>query len=102
VACPCVITHVPKPAYLQKHHILPLGWGGPTTAANLVEICGTTHDAAHHAMNKMVKAKAYVDLSGYPRYARMLALRAVDEYLALHDGQWPHVYTLSHPGSEHA
>lgn len=91
--CPCVRHHSPKPAYLQRHHILPQGWGGQTIAANLVDICGTCHDAAHDAMNRLVKAQGQTSLAGYPRYARELATRAVNEYRAANGGAWPHTYT---------
>lgn len=100
-SCPCVKVHSPKPAYLQKHHIVPQSWGGQTVPDNLISICGTCHDATHDALNRLVKAQGETDLSGYPRYARELALRAVRAYVAT-NGHWPHTYTLAHPETKHA
>jgi hypothetical protein len=93
--CPCVVRHSPKPAYLQKHHIVPRSWGGPNTKENIVAICGTCHDATHDALNKLVRAQGYVKLTGYPRYAQMLAWHAVNTYCEK-NGHWPSKFTVAH------
>jgi hypothetical protein len=102
VTCPCVKAHSPKPAYLQKHHILPQAWGGQTTPLNLISICGTCHDTAHFLMNKLVRAGKWVSLDGYSPFAAKLAIRAVQEHIKLYSA-WPARYTVAHPtGDDHA
>jgi 5-methylcytosine-specific restriction endonuclease McrA len=102
VHCPCVKYHSPAPAYLQRHHILPLSWGGKTELGNLVEICGTTHDAVHDILNAYVRAEQgkgqYPWRTPYPVYARALAKRAIVQWYEKHDGDTPPtVLTSSHP-----
>lgn len=45
--CPCVTKHVPLPTVLHKHHIVPLSWGGPNTAENIIKICPNAHYNIH-------------------------------------------------------
>lgn len=45
--CICVGDHNPNPTHLQRHHIWPLGKGGPDTEENSVWLCPTTHENVH-------------------------------------------------------
>lgn len=45
--CPCRATHRPIPRRLNRHHVLPESWGGPTIPDNLIDICPTTHVNTH-------------------------------------------------------
>jgi hypothetical protein len=45
--CNCVTKHVPKALELHKHHVWPLGEGGPDVRSNLVILCPTTHSNVH-------------------------------------------------------
>lgn len=47
--CRCVSRHVPQvDAFeLERHHVWPLGKGGPDTADNLRWLCGSTHNQVH-------------------------------------------------------
>lgn len=45
--CECVAHHRPTPARYVWHHVLPRTCGGPTTAANLVQLCDSAHYAIH-------------------------------------------------------
>lgn len=94
--CPCVKRHSPKPAYLQRHHIHPEGWGGKTVRDNLIDICGTIHDATHSAINKLVRARRFVSLTEYPILARKLAVEAVSRHVEA-TGAWPVKLTVSRP-----
>ena len=45
--CACVDRHTPIPQELHRHHVWPLGEGGPDIAVNLRWICPTSHSAVH-------------------------------------------------------
>lgn len=70
--CRCIATHRPAPLELEKHHIWPLGMGGPDTADNIEWLCPTTHTNAHELLRAMVKIQQilpfqhFVDLYEQP------------------------------------
>lgn len=45
--CKCVSKHVPRPLELHKHHVWPVGEGGPDVKENLVVLCPTMHSNIH-------------------------------------------------------
>ena len=45
--CLCVANHTPEPRELHRHHVWPLGEGGPDVAGNLRWLCPTAHANAH-------------------------------------------------------
>lgn len=45
--CKCVGKHIPKALELHRHHVWPLGEGGPDVRENLVILCPTTHSNVH-------------------------------------------------------
>lgn len=45
--CRCVADHNPEPRELHRHHVWPLGEGGPDTSANLRWLCPTSHANVH-------------------------------------------------------
>jgi hypothetical protein len=45
--CKCVGKHIPRAMELHRHHVWPLGEGGPDTKANLLILCPTTHSNVH-------------------------------------------------------
>lgn len=53
-SCLCVARHVPTPRTLEHHHIWPQGHGGPTVAANLIWLCGTSHNNVHHCLDELL------------------------------------------------
>ena len=59
-ACKCVGKHIPRAMELHKHHIWPLGEGGPDTKANLLLLCPTTHSNVHMLW------RLYEDYNGRP------------------------------------
>lgn len=80
-ACHNGIRHSPKPAYLQKHHIVPKSWGGLDEVSNYVYLCGTCHDGIHAALNACVTAKDIPEAkvwTVYHPYYRRLARIAVE------------------------
>lgn len=50
-ACVAHRFHSPRPTYLEVHHVLPLGWGGPDTRENEVTVCSTGHASIHRLLN---------------------------------------------------
>lgn len=52
--CGTPIRHRPTPTVIQRHHILPISWGGdrgPQTP-----LCGSCHDSVHGLLDLMVHA----------------------------------------------
>lgn len=47
--CRCVTRHVPQvdPHELERHHVWPLGQGGPNLDVNLLWLCPSTHTQVH-------------------------------------------------------
>lgn len=71
--CKCVGKHIPKPMELHKHHIWPMGEGGPDTKANLLLLCPTTHVNVHRLWRLYEKNNgrpAWDILKNYSEYAR--------------------------------
>ncbi len=76
--CRCVVNHNPNPTHIQRHHIWPLGEGGPDTEANTVWLCANAHENVH------VLLREYKRYEGEPpwevrkrfsRYIRTLAAK---------------------------
>lgn len=81
--CQCVAFHTPVTPYVDHHHILPLGWGGPTEAANLIAICQNCHRTVHEILEEAVRRQAWPDsrfLGHLSLYAVRLARQAVLAY----------------------
>lgn len=60
--CSCVATHVPRPAELHIHHVVPLSWGGPDIATNETWLCPTAHVNVHELL------AAYKRANGLPAW----------------------------------
>jgi hypothetical protein len=69
--CKCVSKHVPRALELHKHHVWPLGEGGPDVRDNLVILCPTTHSNVHRLW------RLYEDYDGRPPWD---ILRNYSEY----------------------
>jgi len=48
--CTASITHDPKPLRFVWHHIQPHEAGGPTTPANLAQVCDSCHYSIHRLL----------------------------------------------------
>jgi hypothetical protein len=55
--------HRPAPLDTERHHIWPLGDGGPDVEENQIDICDTTHKNAHIMMAAM--KREHRDISWY-------------------------------------
>ena len=78
-ALPCQVhrTHTPKSHINERHHVWPLGLGGPTTADNIVVVCATGHNNIHALLDAYLKGDgvvAYRLLRSFTIPERQLAL----------------------------
>lgn len=53
--CRCVATHRPEPLELERHHVWPLGMGGPDEDWNQVWVCPTTHTNTHEILRAFMR-----------------------------------------------
>lgn len=58
--CKCVQNHNPNPMELNRHHVWPLGMGGPDSDDNVEWLCPTSHANVHELL------RAYVKYEGQP------------------------------------
>jgi len=102
-ACLCVAEHRPAlGGMVQIHHVLPLSWGGPNTAANRVPLCPNGHELVHRQLNIAVRQRrwpVWADWATRNPYLIGLAVRAYMEYREAHDGALPTILTLHRDGS---
>ncbi len=56
--CLCQVTHRPHPLELERHHIWPLGMGGPDDDANIAWLCPTAHTNAHEILRHFMRSGA--------------------------------------------
>ncbi len=52
---PCELhtDHAPEPLFNHRHHIWPLGLGGPDESTNVVFVCPVGHDRVHALLRLM-------------------------------------------------
>lgn len=75
VQCACVGKHIPKAMELHKHHVWPLGEGGPDTKENLLLLCPTTHANVHRLWRLYEKHNGrppWDMLKNYSEYTRSI------------------------------
>jgi 5-methylcytosine-specific restriction endonuclease McrA len=81
--CLCVKRHAPGTVYFDRHHILPQGWGGKSTVANLVTVCQNCHRLVHEILEAAVREQHWpssVFLAHFNRYAVSLARESIKRY----------------------
>lgn len=54
--CENPVSHVPAPLRTVRHHVWPLGWGGPDSGGNRVQCCDTCHYAVHAVLDAWRRA----------------------------------------------
>lgn len=75
---PCAIhsKHIPETHLNERHHVWPLGEGGPNIEDNLITLCATGHNNVHELL-KLYKlhraAPPYSELRRFSRGERQLA-----------------------------
>lgn len=61
---------------LERHHVWPLGMGGPNTDANKVTVCANGHYSIHEVIDRLIKNNGSVpDVRHFSPKVRALALR---------------------------
>jgi hypothetical protein len=80
--CKCVTKHVPKALELHKHHVWPLGEGGPDIKSNLVILCPTTHSNVHRLWRLYEETEGrppWEILRNYSEYTRAIVEKGREE-----------------------
>lgn len=69
---PCTYhrQHLPEPRVNHRHHVWPLGDGGPDTAENKVVICPSGHYNIHHLIDEYRLHGGVLSYSVTRRYSR--------------------------------
>lgn len=65
--CRCVSEHRPAPLELERHHVWPLGMGGPEDDWNVEWVCPTTHTNAHELLRAMMRQDRPIPLEEFSR-----------------------------------
>lgn len=68
---------------IERHHVWPLGMGGPNTEANKITVCANAHYSIHAFMDLLVKNDGDV----YPNESRRFSAK-VRRYARSGYGQW--------------
>lgn len=83
--CICVVDHRPKIDELDRHHVIPLSWGGPDIPSNLTWLCPNAHRQVHLLLSYYMRQKGIVEwevLAQFSIFTRKLAKRGWDGYQA--------------------
>lgn len=89
--------HSPRPLVIVKHHIVPLGCGGPDTPDNWLMVCDTGHRNLHTLMGPLFDGGPLP--SGGTQTERATAKDALTRWIAAGKPGNPHAaYGLTHPG----
>lgn len=98
-ACVCISEHRPAPLELERHHIWPLGMGGPDNEWNVAWVCPTAHANTHELMRFLLNGKIVtwqdaMSLYTQPvnRYAWWLATEGIRRWQTF--GSIPEMQTL--------
>lgn len=74
--CHCVSRHVPAIRNTVRHHVVPLGWGGPDTPENVETICPNAHSEVHRLLDAFVRNGGPIRRVGHNDLVWDLAMRA--------------------------
>jgi hypothetical protein len=80
--CECVSDHSPKAYVANRHHVVPLSWGGSDDSSNVVMLCPNSHSAVHRLLDEYVRNQGTPDWAlrrQFGAYIRELAMRAWDQ-----------------------
>ena len=68
----------------ELHHVWPLGYHGPDTAANKIKICPNAHSDIHFLMERMLRGKPW-NWREYGPAVRRYAREGYDQVIAYAD-----------------
>lgn len=54
--CACVSSHTPSAYVPNRHHVIPLSWGGPDVPENTVMLCPNSHSSVHRLLNEYIRS----------------------------------------------
>ena len=80
-ACHRHREHVP----VERHHVFPLGMGGPDTPDNRIVVCANAHYSIHAALDLLLRYEGDPPASSWRLYGwkvRRLARRGYDQWKA--------------------
>ena len=91
LTCSLHVTHVPKSAWVELHHIQPKAMLGPDTLDNLVACCPTGHYNVHSYMSWLIFGKDAGDPEPvHTRSEKALAQQGVAKWIAAGKPGNPH------------
>lgn len=78
---PCLVhkVHKPEPLRVVRHHVQPLGMGGPDVEENIIDICDTGHYNVHVVLGLLIlsrpmphghNAEKKISLTGFNDWVR--------------------------------
>lgn len=59
---------------IERHHVWPLGEGGPDTKDNIVVVCSNGHELIHHYIRELLKHKGSPPWEVSIRYGRKVRI----------------------------
>lgn len=74
--CHIHLYHSPRPEYTERHHVLPLAWGGEDVPENTLLVCPTGHTNIHRLL------KYYEDYNGKPPWTVRIGFSSAERRLA--------------------
>ncbi len=68
---PCLVhgRHMPTSHINERHHIWPLGHGGPDVADNIVVICATGHNNIHLLLTQLLAFNGSMPYSALKQFS---------------------------------
>lgn len=79
----CAVHHHRELVPIERHHIHPLGEGGPDVAANKVTVCANGHMSIHALLTLMLKGQGKVAWTIRRQYGRGVRKYAQQGYEAI-------------------
>ena len=70
--CVVSVSHSPRPLRFVWHHVQPHEAGGPTTPANLIEVCDSCHYTIHRLLWQLARG---LPVQKAPRAAQLAYAR---------------------------
>lgn len=68
---------------IERHHVWPLGYHGPNTKDNIVELCCNAHSDVHYLLERLLKTGDNVPWEEERTYGRGVRVVAQRGYLAV-------------------
>lgn len=65
---------------LERHHVWPLGMGGPDIDGNKITVCANAHYSIHAFLDLLVKGQGLVDTETAKRFSPKVRQRARSGY----------------------